>query len=85
MTWEIKKAAIQVTSKIEAHEAQPTTVCSVMCLELRNSLKKTNRPVTDAYKQPRKMSVGIMKENETFLYRSSREPNAGEVMYWLPV
>lgn len=81
MIWEMMKAAIQVTRRMELQDAQPTTVCSVMCFVLRNRRKKTKRPVTDAYKQPRKMSVGIMKENDTFLYRSSREPKAGEVMY----
>lgn len=48
-------------------------------------LKKTKRLDTLAYSTPRKMSVGIMNENEIFLYLSSSDPNAGAVMYWLPV
>lgn len=47
--------------------------------------KKTKRADTEAYSTPRKISVGIMKEKATFLKTGSREPNAGAVMYWLPV
>ena len=85
MTCEMMKAAIQVTRRMVVHEAQPTTVCSDMCLEPRNMRKKTKRPVTEAYRQLRKMSVGIMNEKDTFLYTSSSDPNAGEVMYLVPV
>ena len=79
------KAAIQVTNRIEPQAVQPTNVCSFMCRDPLKARKKTKRPVTLAYRQPRKRIVGIMKENETFLYSSSKEPKAGEVMYWFPV
>ena len=85
MICEIMNAAIQVTSKIEPQAVHPVIVCSFMCLEPLNALKKTNLPVTLAYKHPKKTIVGTMKEKETFLYSSSSEPKAGEVMYWLPV
>lgn len=85
MTWEMMNAKIHVASRIPAHDPHPTTVCSLKCLEPLKTRKKTNRDVTDAYKQPRKMMVGIMKEKDTFLYMSSSEPNAGAVTYWLPL
>ena len=47
--------------------------------------KNKNRAETEAYSTPRKMIVGIMNENETFLNTFSRDPNAGAVMYWFPV
>lgn len=78
-------AMIHVTSRMPAHDPQPTTVWSLTCREPWNTRKKTKRAVTDAYRQPRKMMVGIMKENDTFLYMSCSEPNAGAVTYWLPV
>jgi hypothetical protein len=31
------------------------------------------------------MMVGIANENAIFLYTGWRLPNAGDVMYWLPV
>jgi hypothetical protein len=85
MTCEMMKAAIHVTRRMLVHEAHPTTVWSDMCLEPRNRRKKTKRPVTEAYRQPRKIRVGIMNEKDAFLYTSWSEPNAGDVMYWLPV
>lgn len=62
-------------SRLESHHSQriaaqadhPSTVCSLLCLEPSNSLKNMNLAETEAYKTPRKMIVGIMKENETFL------------------
>ena len=45
-----------------------------------------NRAVTDAYKTPKKIKVGIMNEKATFLYTTlPRDPNAGAVLYWVPV
>lgn len=79
------KANTQVTSRMPAQLPQPTTVWLCRCTELRNARKKTKRAVTEAYRHPRKMSVGIMKEKETFLYMSSSDPKAGAVTYWLPV
>jgi hypothetical protein len=61
------------------------TVCSFLWREFWKMRKKTNRADTDAYRTPRKIRVGIMNEKETFLKTSSRDPNAGAVMYWLPV
>lgn len=81
ITWEMKKAKIQVVRRIAAQEPQPTTVWSLKCFEFLKRRKKTNRAVTEAYRQPRKIMVGIMKEKETFLYKSSREPNAGALTY----
>lgn len=43
-----------------------------------------NRADTEAYKTPKKIMVGIMNENATFLYMGINEPKAGEVMYWFP-
>lgn len=68
MTCEMIKAKIQVTSRMAAHEPQPMTVWSFMWRELRNNRKKTKRAVTDAYRHPRKMMVGIIKEKAAFLY-----------------
>lgn len=84
MTCEIIKAATQVASRIPAHEAQPITVCSFLCFESLKRRKKTRRAETDAYRTPRKMSVGIMNEKATFLKTGSSDPNAGAVMYWPP-
>jgi hypothetical protein len=81
----MRKAKIQVVRRMAAQELHPITVWSLMCFEFLNSRKKTNREVTDAYRHPRKRIVGIMKENETFLYRSSRDPKAGALTYWLPL
>lgn len=67
MTWEMIKAKIQVTSRMPNQLPHPTTVWLFMCTELRNARKKTKRAVTEAYRHPRKMRVGIMKEKETFL------------------
>jgi hypothetical protein len=61
------KAKIQVTSRIPNQLAHPTTVWLFRCTELRKTRKKTKRAVTEAYKQPRKISVGIMKEKAAFL------------------
>lgn len=85
MTMAIIKAKIQVASKIPAQDPQPTTVWLFMCFELRKRRKNTNRADTEAYRQPRKMMVGIMNEKAAFLYTGSREPKAGAVTYWLPV
>lgn len=85
MTWAMMKAKIQVVRRMAAHEPHPTRVWSLKCLEFRNRRKKANRAVTEAYRHPRKMIVGIMNEKETFLYRSSREPKAGALTYWLPL
>lgn len=79
------KAKIQVTSRMPNQLPQPTTVWLCRCTELRNARKKTKRAVTEAYRQPRKMIVGIMKEKAAFLYTSSKDPKAGAVTYWLPV
>lgn len=67
MTWEMMKAKIQVTSRMPNQLAHPTKVWLFMCTELRNMRKKTKRAVTEAYRHPRKISVGIMKEKEAFL------------------
>jgi len=83
--WEMIKAKIHVASRIPVHDPHPTTVCSLKCLDPLNRRKKTKRDVTDAYKQPRKMIVGIIKEKDTFLYTSSSEPKAGALTYWLPL
>lgn len=61
---------IQITMIIPVQDAQPTTVWLLRCLELRNSRKKTKRTVTEAYRHPRKMIVGIMNEKAIFLYLS---------------
>jgi hypothetical protein len=76
------KAPSHVIPRIPAHEAHPITVLEVLCLVPSKMRKKTNRAETDAYRTPRKIKVGIMNENETFLKTSlPREPNAGELMY----
>lgn len=43
-----------------------------------------NRDDTEAYKTPKKMIVGIMNEKAIFLYSGIKDPNAGDVIYWLP-
>jgi hypothetical protein len=85
MIMAIMKAKIQVTSRIPLQDPQPTIVWLFKCFELRKRRKNTKRAETEAYRQPRKMMVGIMNEKATFLYRSSNDPNAGAVTYWLPV
>lgn len=80
------KAPTQVAAKIPAHAAQPTTVFSALCFVPSKMRKNMNLAETDAYRTPRKIKVGIMKENATFLKMSfPMDPKAGEVMYWLPV
>lgn len=85
MTWEMTKAKIHVVRRMPAQEPHPTTVWSLRCFEFLKTRKKTKRAVTEAYRHPRKMIVGIMNEKETFLYRSSRDPKAGALTYWLPL
>lgn len=53
--------------RIPAHVPQPMIVCSLLWREFWKMRKKTNRADTEAYRTPRKIRVGIMKENETFL------------------
>lgn len=79
------KDAIHVSSRMPDHESHPTRVCSVTCLVFLYMRKKMNLADTDAYREPTKMIVGIMKLYETFLKVSSRAPNAGAVTYWPPV
>lgn len=68
--------------RMSAHTPQPTTVWLLTCrLLFLKTRKKTKRLDTLAYSTPRKMSVGIMKEKEIFLYTSDSEPKAGAVMY----
>jgi hypothetical protein len=50
-----------------AHVAHPTTVWLVLCLLLANTRKNTNLADTEAYSTPKKINVGIMNENDTFL------------------
>ena len=61
------KATTQVTAKIPAQEAHPTTVWLVMCRLFWKIRKKRNLAETEAYSTPKNTRVGIMKENETFL------------------
>lgn len=61
------KAKTQVVTKIPAQEPHPTTVWLLTCFVFRNRRKKTKRAVTDAYRHPKKMMVGIMNENAAFL------------------
>lgn len=80
------KAPIQVAAKMPAHEAQPITVWLVLCLVPSKIRKKMKRADTEAYRTPKKIKVGIMKENATFFKVSfPREPKAGEVMYCLTI
>lgn len=57
----------------------------LMCLEPRNTRKKTNRPVMDAYMAPRMTVVGSISEKVMILGSSVRPPNAGAVMYCEPL
>lgn len=62
MTSAMMKESIQEANRIPPHDAHPIIVCSFRCFESLKARKKMNLPVTEAYKQPTKMMVGIMKE-----------------------
>ena len=80
------KASTQVNAKIPAQESHPTIVWLPLWRVPSNSRKNTNLADTEAYKTPRKIRVGIINENETFLKTSfPREPKAGAVLYCVPV
>jgi hypothetical protein len=76
-----KKHFAKCSQRIPAQTLQPSTVCSFLWREFSKMRKNTKRADTEAYKTPKKIKVGIMKEKATFLYTSCREPKAGAVMY----
>ena len=52
-----------------------------MCFVPEKTLKNTNRAVTEAYRTPKKIRVGIMKLKEMSWYLwLPREPKAGAVL-----
>jgi hypothetical protein len=64
---------------------QPFAVWLYKCFESLNIRKRTNRAVMDAKSAPKITIVGTMRENAIILLCLSSAPNAGEVMYCLPV
>src|SRR4051794_4000976 len=69
------QAMIHSPARIPAQAAHPTTVLLPLWRVPSNKRKKMNRAETEAYRTPRKIMVGIINENETFLYTSlPREP-----------
>jgi hypothetical protein len=77
------KAPIQVAARMAAQVPHPLAVLPYLCLELSKMRKCTNRAVTLAYKTPRKIRVGIMKEKATsFSVWLPRDPKAGAVTLW---
>jgi hypothetical protein len=86
MTSAMIQAIIHNAARIAPQAAHPTTVLLPLCRVPSKSRKKINRAETDAYRTPRKIIVGIINENDTFLYTSlPRDPKAGAVIYCVPV
>ena len=80
------KAKTQVSARMPAQEAHPTTVWLLLCRVPSKMRKNTKRAVTDAYKTPRKSKVGIMNEKEILAKTSlPKDPKAGAVLYCDPV
>lgn len=100
MSWEMRKAmnhvaAADISFRISSRYkniprmpiqiAQPLNVSLVTCLEsARNKLKKTKRPVMDAYSAPRITVVGASREYAMSLVVLCRPSRDGDDMYCEP-
>lgn len=60
-------ARTHVAARIPAQDAHPVRVWLDLWRVPSKMRKKTKRAETEAYRTPRKIKVGIMKEKETFL------------------